>query len=293
MRKILALTLGLFAITAFGQQSKKVVLNWKINPDETLSYKTVMNEIDTSSIEFNFGGLFNALSDSTIENTIKAHQLSKELNKSFGNIDLVSNLTSKKNGIIDIVVQTRAKENVEKVGSDTLDDKMSEMMKLMQSMSQGVMLRGSVYETGGIHSFWVNSDQKNLISLFFELPQNPVKVGDSWGLEINLLAIDQNFECDSAYKVNKVTLTDLKIENGETVAVLKYDIIEFVDGTVNMPTFMGKGGPIKTMMKFTYQAVAEFSIEKGRWIAYDGIMEIETNGYMRSRMKKKYTLREE
>jgi predicted CopG family antitoxin len=290
MRKILTLTLGLFAITAFGQKSEKVELNWKINSGETLSYQTVMTEIDTSTVKFNFGGLFNALSDSTNENIDEAQKLFEELNKSFQNIDFVTNLTNKKNGIIDIVMQTRPKENVEEVKSDTLDEKMAEMMKMMQSMSQGVMLRGSVFETGGIHSFWVKSNQKNLIAIFFELPQNPVKVGDTWELDVNLIANDQNFECDSAYKVNKVTLTDLKSKNNETIAVLKYEIIEFVDGTFHSPSFMGKGGPTKTMMKFTYQAIAEFSIEKGRWISYDGIMSLEASGIMTSNTKKKFSL---
>ncbi len=293
MRKILTLTLGLFAITAFGQKSEKVELNWKINSGETLSYQTVMTEIDTSTVKFNFGGLFDALSDSTNENTDEAQKLFEELNKSFKNIDFVTNLTNKKNGIIDIVMQTRPKENVEEVKTDTLNAKMAEMMKMMQSMSQGVMLRGSVYETGGIHSFWIKSNQKNLISLFFELPQKPVKIGDTWELEINLIANDQNFECDTSYKVNKVTLTDLKTVNDETIAVLKYEIIEFVDGTFNSPSFMGKGGSTKTMMKFTHQAIAEFSIEKGRWISYDGIMGIEATGFMTSNVKKKFALIEE
>lgn len=290
MSKILTLTLALFAITTFGQKNEKVELNWKINSGETLSYQTVMTEIDTSTVKFNFGGLFDALSDSTNKNTDEAQKLFEELDKSFQNIDLVTNLTSTNNGVIDIVMQTRPKENIEEVKTDTLDEQMTEMMKMMQSMSQGVMLRGSVYETGGIHSFWIKSNQKNLIAIFFELPQNPVKVGDTWELDINLIANDQNFECDSAYKVNKVTLTDIKTENDETIAVLKYEIVEFVDGTFNSPLFMGKGGPTKTIMKLSHHAIAEFSIEKGRWISYDGIMSYEASGIMTSNSKKKFSL---
>lgn len=293
MRKILTLTLGLWAIFSYGQQSEKVDLKWKIGLNETLSYQTVMAEIDTSTIEFNFGGLFEALSDSTNVNTDKIKKLLKELNKSFKNTDFVTNLTNKGGGVIDIELQTRPKEKIDEIRIDTLTDKMAEVVKMMQSMNQGVMLRGSVYEKGGIHSFWVKSNQKNLIALLFELPQRPVKVGDSWELEINLIANDQNFVCDSSYKVNKVTLTDLKTENNDTIAVLKYEIAEFVDGTFNSPSYMGKGGPIKTMMKLTYQAIAEFSIDKGRWISYDGIMKIETTGFMTSNVKKKFSLIEE
>lgn len=290
MKKTLTLILTLITITVFGQNGENVDLNWKIKPGETLNYQTVMSEIDTSTVEFNFGGLFDALADSTEGNTEGAKKLFRDLNKSFKNVDYVSRLTNKGNGIVDIVMQTRPKEKIEEAKTDTLVDKMGEMMKMMQSMSQGVMLRGSVYETGGIHSFWVKSNQKNLIALFFELPQKTVQVGDSWELNIDLIANDQNFECDTSYKSNKVTLTALKKNNDETIAVLKYDIVEFVDGTFNVPSFMGKGGPTKTMMKFTHQAIAEFSIEKGRWISYDGIMGIDATGFMTSNVKKKFSL---
>lgn len=168
------------------------------------------------------------------------------------------------------------------------------VLKMMQSMTQGVMLRGSVYETGGIHSFWVKSAQKNLIALFFELPTKPVKVGDKWSLDINLITNDQNFDCDSSYKINEVTLADIKKINGETIAVLKYNIVEYVKGNFNTPSFFGsEGGQKETMMKFTHQGIAEFSVDKGRWINYDGIMSLEATGVMTANKKTKFTLIDE
>ncbi len=158
-------------------------------------------------------------------------------------------------------------------------------------MSEGVMLRGSVYETGGIHSFWTKSNQKNLISIFFELPTKPVQAGDTWDLDINLISNDQNFECDSSYKINKVTMVDMKKIQGENIAVLKYDITEYVKGNFTTPSFGGNsGGQTETMMKFTYQAVAEFSIDRGRWISYDGIMTFAASGVMTANKKTKFTL---
>src|SRR5207253_3068024 len=120
----------------------------------------------------------------------------------------------------------------------------------------------------------------NLISVLFELPTKPVAIGDSWPLDINLIANDQNFICDSSYKINKVTLQDIKQVNGETVAVLKYEIVEFVKGNFNTPRFFGKEGPRETVMRISHQAVAEFSIDKGRWISHDGIMTLYSTGVM-------------
>lgn len=287
MKKLLTIIFILLTITTFGQT---LDLKWKIGENEKLNYLTVMSDIDTSKFEMNFGELFKSFSDSTGKGLSETKDIFKELNKAMQNVDYVSTLTNKGNGIIDIVMTTRPKEKTEKVANDTSDSKENEILKMMQSMTQGVMLRGSVYATGGIHSFWVNSNQKNLISTFFELPTKPVKVGDTWKLDISLIANDQNFKCDSSYKINEVTLTDIKKDKGETIAVIKYNIAEYVTGTLISPSFMGGDGDQKTMMKFTHQAIAEFSVDKGRWISYDGIMSLDATGFMTANKKTKFTL---
>ena len=184
-------------------------------------------------------------------------------------------------------MKTRPKDSAETNDFDTDDNRMAEMV---HSMNQGIMLRGSVYETGGIHSFWIKSSQKNMIAMLFELPNKPVKIGDSWTLEINFITNDQNFKCDSAFKANKVTLIDLKQVKGETIAVLKYEFEEYVEGIFNSPAMFRSGGAIPTTMKFTFHALAEFSIKKGRWLSYDGIMSLKANGVMTANTKKKFSL---
>lgn len=291
MKLKLTILLAVIATTAFGQRNQTVDLKWKIGENENLNYATVMSDIDTSSIEMDFGGLLKSLSDSTDSGIKESKDFFKKFNDAFKNLDYVTTLSTEEDGVIDIVMTTRPKENVKETEIDSTDSKEAEMLKMMQSMSQGVMLRGSVYETGDIHSFWVKSNQKNLIAIFFQLPTNPVKIGDKWPLEVNLIANDQNFKCDSAYKINEVTLTDIKKVDGETVAVLKYNIVEYVSGDFNSPSFFGnEDGKKKTMMKFSHQGIAEFSIEKGRWISYDGIMSLEASGVMTANKKTKFTL---
>ena len=291
MKQKLTILFAVITLTAFGQKNQTVDLKWKLETNEKLNYMTVMSDIDTSSIEMDFGGLFKALSDSTDNGLKESKNFFKKFNDAFKNQDYVTTLSNKDNGIIDIVMTTRPKENVKETEIDSTDSKEAEMLKMMQSMNQGVMLRGSVYETGDIHSFWVKSNQKNLIAIFFQLPANPVKIGDKWSLDINLIANDQNFECDSAYKINEVTLTDIKKIDVETVADINYNIVEYVNVDFNSPSFFGnEGGKKKTMMKFSHQGIAEFSIEKGRWITYDGIMSLEASGVMTANKKTKFTL---
>ncbi|WP_423149734.1 hypothetical protein [Rubrolithibacter danxiaensis] len=287
MKKLLTIIFGLLTITSFGQT---IDLKWKIGEKEKINYLTVMSDIDTSKVEMDFGNFFKSFSDSTGKGLSETKDIFKKLNQSMQNIDFVSTLSNKGDGIIDIVMTTRPKEKSKENSKDSKDSKEDEMLKMMQSMNQGVMLRGSVYATGGIHSFWVKSNQKNLISTFFELPTKPLKIGDTWKIDINLIANDQNFSCDSSYKINEVTLTDIKKNNGETIAVIKYNIVEYVNGTFNSPSFMGGGGEQKTMMKFTHQAIAEFSVDKGRWISYDGIMSLDATGVMTAKKKTKFTL---
>lgn len=291
MKLRLTILLAVIATTVFGQSNQTVDLKWEIGKNEKLNYVTVMSEIDTSSIKMDFGGLFKSLSDSTSRGLLESKDFFKKFNDAFKNLDYITTLSNQKDSVIDIVMSTRPKENTPETEIDSTNSKEAEMLKMMQSMNQGVMLRGSVYETGAIHSFWIKSNQKNLIAIFFQLPTTPVKVGDKWSLDINLIANDQNFKCDSAYKINEVTLTDIKKVDDETVAVLKYNIVEYVKGNFNSSSFFGsESGNEETMMKFSHQGIAEFSIDKGRWISYDGIMSLEASGVMTANKKTKFTL---
>ncbi|MER2997969.1 hypothetical protein [Pontibacter populi] len=291
MRLILIIFLTFITTATFAQINQTIDLKWKIGENEKLNYATVMRDIDTSSVEMDFSGLFKSLSDSSENGLKESKAFFKKLNDVFKNLDYVTTLSTEEDGVIDIVMTTRPKENLKEVKQNSTDSKEAEMLKMMQSMNQGVVLRGSVYETGGIHSFWVKSNQKNLIAIFFQLPTAPVKIGDKWPLDINLIANDENFECDSAYKINEVTLTDIKKVGGETVAVLKYNILEYVNGDFNTPSLFGsEGGNKETMMKFSHQGIAEFSVDKGRWITYDGILSLEASGIMTANKKTKFTL---
>jgi hypothetical protein len=293
MKQGLIILFTIISLTAFGQKKKKISLQWKIDKSEKLNYITVMNDIDSSSIEMDFDGLFKSLSDSTSKGLKESKNFFKKFNDAFKNQDFVTTLTNKGNGIIDIVMtmKPQSKESINKIENDTSDNKEKEILKMMQSMTQGVILRGSVYEKGGIHSFWVNNAQKNLIALFFELPKKPVKVGDKWSIDVNLITNDQNFICNTSYKINEVTLAEVKKIDNQTIAVLKYNIVEYVKGNFNTPAFWGNEGEKKeTMMKFIHQGIGEFSVNKGRWISYDGIMSLEATGFMTANNKTKFTL---
>ncbi|MEO0471540.1 MAG: hypothetical protein AAF206_18060 [Bacteroidota bacterium] len=130
-----------------------------------------------------------------------------------------------------------------------------------------------------------------MIALFFQLPTHPVKIGDKWSLDINLIANDQTFVCDSAYKINEVTLSDIRNVKGEKIALIQYNIEEYVQGTLNLPSFLGKKSKeTKSTMKFSFQGIGEFSVDKGRWATYEGTMILDASGPRISSQKTRYAL---
>ena len=291
MKLRMTILLGFIATLAFTQKNQTVDLNWKIKKGEKLEYATVMSDIDTSTIEMDLNGLFKSLSDSTASGIEESKDFFKKFNKLSTNLDFVSTLSSDQDGIIDIVMTTRRKENLHNSEIDSTNSDDIEIQGIMEAMQQGVMLRGSVYKSGEIHSFWVKTRQKNLISVMFELPAEPVKIGDKWPLDVHLISNDHNFKCDTSYKLNEVQLVNIKEVDGETIAVLKYNIVEYVEGNfISDILFTEEGGKKGSMMRLSHQGVAEFSIEEGRWIAYDAVMTFIATGVMNINKKTKFTL---
>lgn len=262
----------------------EIFLKWKLDSDEILSYKTVMEKIDESKFEIDFTSLFDSLKEDNSEAIEKTKDFFNDINEAFHNTKLTTILSKGKDGIIEIKMIAKTQDN------NTSSSIASEMLRKLQLQNDGVMLRGSVTENGEIHSFWLKSAQKNLIALWFELPNKSIKIGDAWSLSINFITNDQNFICEESYKKNIVKLLECKQVNNETIAVLKYDIEEYVSGSINMPSTTGDRELKDIMMKFNYQGIAEFLIEKGRWLSYDGILSFEAEGMMNIDTKQKFSL---
>lgn len=132
-----------------------------------------------------------------------------------------------------------------------------------------VALRGSVYENGDIHSFWMKQDQLNLLSIMAQLPSQKVAVGDSWSIQTKLVNADQTVIFKDAHKKNKVTLENVEVVDGETIAVIDYDIEESFIGEFDFDNvtfknpFIGNDKSIGIEAKVSGKGY--FSITKGRW----------------------------
>jgi hypothetical protein len=278
------------SLSAFSQtKDTTIFLKWKLKPNEVLSYKTVMEEIDTAnhkdfstdSLSKLIGGKGDKAHDEDFKKVVK------QLNAEMQNSDFITHLTEKRKGIIDIELFVEKKDVKPTKNKKEGNGEIGAMQSMIAKMSEGIMLRGSIYDDGTIESFYTKNDQKNLLAMMFELPGKPVKPGDKWPLSIHFISMDQNFICDSSYKRNEVTLVSVENKAGEHIVNLKYDIAEYVMGNFISPF---DKNAMKTSMKMTYRGMAGFSLEKGKWVVYDGVMFLSSTGFMSTQTTKKFSL---
>ncbi|WP_271782583.1 hypothetical protein [Aquimarina algiphila] len=259
MKQLISTAITLITIITYGQKNDKVDLKWKLDENETLIYKIIESKIDTSTTGSKVDDLINVLKNDEVTQVKKTQLLLQEVSDSMQKIIKRTELTHVSPNVIDIVISQKKKTRSISIQENK------------ENVNRQILVRGSVYEDGSIHSFWLDNFLKNKIALFFELPTKSVGVGDTWKIDVNTMNIHRRFKCDSAYKTNKVRLVDLKKTNKDTIAIIKYEIEEYFKGsnTYNSSTKEEK------IMKFGYYATAEFSIHNGRWISYNAIMEAE------------------
>ncbi|MBZ9779002.1 hypothetical protein LB452_08710 [Psychroflexus sp. CAK8W] len=262
IKLILILTLYLVSLFTYAQTTsleESVYLKWKIT--DTLTYHTAMRDTiyanNKSQTE----------SDSVTNNI---DDLLQAMQTQFFDLNYETKLFPDKNGNVDIAMMLKENKT----------DSTRSIFSGIAKMNGNVALRGKVSPEGELLSRYYKTEQNNIISILFELPTSPVKVGDEWSLDVNMISMDQNFKADSIYMKNTVKLSEIKILNGNKIAVLKYDLQEFVSGEFDskvMSMFSKESANKETFMKISHKATAEFDIDKGYWILYDGEMDTETN----------------
>lgn len=297
--KIITLVVFLiFSTSAISQNKEKVLLEWKIAKNDTLRYVTTMNPTTEETEDSNpkdTGAIFSANDFKKIQKSLQAiNSNSKYQTKLFVNkkdaklIDiemlmlndqkddsgqsLNEMLSQKQNG-----KKKKGKNKTEEKENDSLDFK--NLYKSLAGLNGNIVLRGRITTTGEIVSTYYKSSQTNLIATLFELPNRKVEIGEKWKLNVHLIQMDQNFTCDSLNIENSAYIEKIIEKEGDKIAVIQYNLSEYVIGDFNNPmgAMFGMSTEDKTYMKMSHVATAYFSINKGKWITYEGVMEIDTN----------------
>lgn len=285
----------------FCQSGEKIALEWKIAKNDTLRYKTTMNdainiaseetklkitdsifpnelfkslEVTNSNLKYQTDLFLNTKNEKHID--IETRRIDEDGKNSNENLmKLASKLeTENEKGS---KKKKKSKSDTSKKETDTID--LTNIFNEVMGANNNVVLRGRVSNTGEIISSYYKNSQRNLIAILFELPNREVKIGERWKVNANFIEMDQNFVCDSSNSENSVYIEKIIENNSEKIAVIKYNIVESVTGNFNNPMgkVFGMEPDQKIIMKVSHIATGNFSITKGKWISYDGVMEIENS----------------
>lgn len=298
--KIVLLLLSLSTFV-FSQTKEKISLEWKISKNDTLKYKTTMNVIREESEATNqkdstsifsgneFKKIQKSLSDINSNVKYQTHLFTNKKDEKLIDIEMLMLNDEKDNSsekLKEMISQIKAdntkktkkeKGKIDEIETDSLNFK--NFYKGIVGLNGNVVLRGRITNAGEIISTYYKNSQKNLISILFELPNRKVEIGEKWKLNLSLIEMDQNFVCDSLNKENTVYIENILEKDGDKIAVIKYNISEYAIGDFSNPMgkMFGMETDKKTFMKISHIATGYFSILKGKWVNYEGIMEIESN----------------
>jgi hypothetical protein len=272
--------IGAFAVLAMESvhSAECVDLAWQV-PAKYMAFDTIMEEAAHDS---KFSMSFEQFLDDE-EASDKAAKLFEDFEFP-KTTSMTAVLTPGKDGSI-VVRMIMGKAQFD---SPPASEQAAQIQKLMESMSGTVQLRGEMDSRGKLVSFYTPQRQKNLLSIFFELPGQCVAIGDEWSLSLNLLEMDQNFIADNATRHNTVRLVDIEERGGAKVAVLDYFVLESVSGTFTIP-MQDKAIPTETSMTFTGRGY--FNITEGRWQQLVGTLIMESSGVMTARSTQLLALR--
>lgn len=158
-----------------------------------------------------------------------------------------------------------------------------------QDLSPRTLIRASVNDRGVNQSFYVPQKEKNILSLFFQLPKKAVKKGDVWSLPFHFVNVPGTIECKRSIQKSRVFLSEVdQTKDGRDIAYLEYRIIEHVEGFLPSPPGHGHDHQISLTMIFFGKA--RFDVTNGHWIRLRGRLRLVQSGEWKSDYEQIFTL---
>ena len=131
------------------------------------------------------------------------------------------------------------------------------MQVRIQGTNTAPEMQSDLSDTGEVLSFWLSNNKKNLLHLFFQLPSQAVRVGDTWPVRVDFVDAGKSFTVKDSARTNQVRLVGLEPgPAGDTVAFLEYQVVEWVKGTL---------GERELIMSVGFVGRGQFLVNKGAW----------------------------
>lgn len=156
-----------------------------------------------------------------------------------------------------------------------------------ENMIGEVWLRGQISNTGKLGSFFLLPGHSNILSLFFQFSNSPVRLNEPWSIPVNLIEFGPNFRTDEQKRISKVSIIEIKNTQTSKIATVFYNIAEYVKGGFLIGT-ENKFAPQTIMVSFI--AVGQFDINKSIWKSYRGYLIGKQQGMISQSQTKLYAL---
>jgi hypothetical protein len=143
------------------------------------------------------------------------------------------------------------------------------MAQRLVATGGGTVLRGEISGRGKALSA-SDAEGYRVLALLFELPKAPVKQGDSWELEVDLLSGRDGLEPKQASKFNRAWLSSLtQAKAGGEVAILAILEILVAEQESGLAQ-SGADAPKPYERSAVFVGRGEFLVEAGRWNKFVG-----------------------
>ena len=238
----------------------KVRLRWKVEPGHPIAFELVQRQLSggaqlrLDAVKLAAGGKAAALPSRPIDLSGPAASTM---------VAILSRLESGSLAAKLIVTRVEPAPARKKGKKDKRAAKVeAQLAKALESMQGTVQVRGVMNDAGFVTSD-MKREQRNLLVLCFELPNNDVAVGDTWKLSADLVRMDTGFVADDEQRSNEATLTALeKDAAGRPVAIIDFVVAETEKGRF---TESGLKAPLEAAMAMAYKGHGEFLVDEGRW----------------------------
>jgi hypothetical protein len=254
-----------------------VLLRWKLPEQKPLAFELTLENVSKRPTELRLS--FDALKDSQRVAEQRRAVLSLNLPQ---RASMAAVLSPKPSGDMTAkVILTRV--DIPKSKRPSRQDK--QMAQELKKMEGRVQIRGLMTSRGFVTSD-IKREQRNLLALMFELPSQPVAVGDTWTHSADLVKMGRGFEGESE-SINRLQLVELqKGADGRTVAVIDITLAERQAGHLAVP----KGPKLPSSMEMSFVGQGEFLVEEGRWKQLTGRMSTLSTGVMESESEQQFVL---
>ena len=257
-------------ISGCATTNKGVLLHWPANPASSIEYGTYMDKFP-EEYDFNVNAIDvinNTNEIGIIVQSLKAVKLPEHM-------PLVTTVRTKNEGILEVKTIS-----AEPIFEDEPIDKEEEMdRKIQKEMAGTLQLLADLNTTGEIQSFFLVQRQKNLISLFFKLPNKAIEVGELWNIPVNLIELGNGYRVEKSQRYNKARVLSIKNdpEKGRIAEIL-YVVSEELEGNYRLREDASIEAPVKFLIAASYVGYAELFVDKGYWKSYTAKLTFSGSG---------------